>query len=61
MKKYLICECSDNFCKPLKIVENFEKYFGVGYDIYEILNNGELELIKKYNQDYTKYVLYVCK
>ena len=64
---YLIVECHelmdgwecDADRKPLCIVDNYSKYDKKGYEIYEILKNGKLKLIRDYNK-VSKEAIYVC-
>ena len=56
MAKYLIIECNelgdqwecDADRRPLCITDDKDKFWKVGYEIYEIHSDGSLELIKHY-------------
>ncbi len=58
MAKYLVMECNelgdqwecDVNMQPLCITDDKERFWELGYEIYEIYSDGSLELIKPYNE-----------
>lgn len=57
-KQYLIVECyelcdqyeCDADRRPICITKSYKPYNDYGYEIYEILSNGKLKLVKEYTK-----------